>query len=80
MSFKSGTPVSARLHVRTACSKLPNVTAEKIPAGVPLASAVDQVVYRVTRASNADLARLQQCLEKFPSVLGMTVQDSTDNS
>jgi hypothetical protein len=80
VSFKSGTPVSVRLHVRTACSKLPNVSAEKIPAGVPLASAVDQVVYRVTNASNADLARLQECVEKFPSVQGMSVQDSTDNS
>jgi hypothetical protein len=80
VSFKDGTPVAVRLHVRTACAKLPNVSAAPIPGGVPLASAVDQIVYQVNNASDADLARLQVCLTKFPSVLGMDLQDATDNS
>jgi len=80
VSFKDGTPVSVRLHVRAACSKLPNVSAAPIPAGVPLASAVDEIVYRVNNASNADIARLQECLAAFPSVQGMNLRDSSDDS
>lgn len=80
VSFKSGTSVSERLHVRTACAKLPHVTAAPIASGVPLSSAVDEVVYTVTGASNADIARLQECLATFPSVQGMDLQDSSDNS
>jgi hypothetical protein len=80
VSFKDGTPVSVRLHVRTACDKLPNVTAAPIPTGVPLASAVSEIVYQVNNASNADIARLQECLAKFPSVVGMNLQNSSDDS
>ena len=35
VSFKSGTSVPERLHVRTACAKLPHVTAAPIASGVP---------------------------------------------
>ena len=80
VSFKSGTPVSVRLQVRAACAKLPNVSAAPIPSGVPAESAVAVVVYKVTGASNADIARLQVCLSKFPSVQGLNLQDSSDNS
>jgi hypothetical protein len=80
ISFKDGTPVATRLHVRTACAKLPHVSAAPIAKGVPLSSAVDQVIYTVTGASNADIARLQVCLSKFPSVQGMNIQDATDNA
>lgn len=80
VSFKSGTPVSVRLHVRTACAKGPHVTAAPIASGVPLSSAVDEVVYTVTGASNADIARLQECLAAFPSVQGIDLRDSSDDS
>jgi hypothetical protein len=56
------------------------VTAAPIATGVPLSSALDEVVYTVTGASNADIARLQVCLSGFPSVQGMDLQDSSDNS
>ena len=80
VSFKAGTSVSVREHVRTTCAKLPHVTAAPIATGVPLSSALDEVVYTVTGASNADIARLQVCLSAFPSVQGMDLQDSSDNS
>jgi len=80
VSFKDGTSVSVRLQVRTACDGLPNVTAAPIPKSVPLASALSEVIYQVPNASDADLARLQECLAKFPSVQGMNIQDSSDNS
>jgi hypothetical protein len=80
VSFKDGTPVTVRLHVRAACDGLPNVTAAPLPKSVPLSSAVSEIVYQVNNASAADIARLQECLAKFPSVLGMDVQDSSDDS
>jgi hypothetical protein len=78
VSFKDGTPSSERLAVRAACGKLPNVTATPLPSGVPLTVSLSQVTYRVDHASNADKARLQVCLSKYPSVAGMTFQDSSD--
>lgn len=80
ISFKDGTPVSVRMQVRAACAKPPNVSPAPLPSGVPLSSALAQVVYQVNNASNADKARLQECLSKFPSVQGMTLQDSSDDS
>jgi hypothetical protein len=80
ISFKDGTPVSVRLHVRAACAKPPNVSAAPIPTSVPLSSAVDEIVYQVSNASNADIARLQECLARFPSVQGIDLHDSSDNS
>lgn len=80
VAFKDGTPVSVRLQIRSACAKLPNVSAAPIPAGVPLSSAVAEVIYQVhPSASPADIARLQECLVKFPSVRGMNLQDSSDS-
>ena len=80
VSFKSGTPVSVRLQVRAACDKLPNVSAAPISRDVPSQSATSVIVYKVTGASNADIARLQVCLSKFPSVQGLDLQDTSDNS
>ena len=80
VSFKSGTPVSVRLQVRSACDKLPNVSAAPISKSVPMSSAVDEIVYQVNNAGPADIARLQECLAKFPSVQGMNIQDSSNNS
>jgi hypothetical protein len=80
VSFKDGTPVSVRLQVRSACGKLPNVAAAPIPKGVPVSSAVAEVIYQVNNAGPADIARLQECLGKFPSVQGIDLQDSSDDS
>jgi hypothetical protein len=78
VSFKSGTPDAERLAVRAACGKLPNVAVVPLPSGVPLSVSLSQVVYQVDHASNADKARLQVCLSKYPSVAGMSFQDSSD--
>jgi hypothetical protein len=80
ISFKDGTPVSVRLHVRAACNNLPDVTAVPIPSGVPLTSATAEIVYQVNNAGPADIARLEECLGKFPSVQGIDLQDSSDDS
>ncbi len=80
VSFKDGTPVSVRLQVRAACAKVPDVSAVPIPAGVPLTSATAEIEYTVTNASDADIARLSECLAKYPSVLNMDLQDESDDS
>jgi hypothetical protein len=78
VSFNDGTTVSQRLTVRTACAKTPNVTPQPLPANMNTPYALVQVVYQINRASDADVALLEECLAKFPSVAGVTLQDSGD--
>jgi hypothetical protein len=78
ISFKDGTSNAMRLQVRTACGKLPNVSPLPLPAGVPQSQSLSQVTFNVTKADDADEARLQECLAKYPSVSGLDFQDSTD--
>jgi hypothetical protein len=79
--FKMSTPVSFKLKVRAACDNLPHVKAAPIATGVPLASAVDVVTYNTTGAGLADIARLEECVNKYePQVVGVDVHDSSDDS
>jgi hypothetical protein len=79
VSFQDGTSNAVRMQVRAACGTLPNVTPAPLPSGVPLAESLDQVVFNVSNASDADKARLQVCLSKYKSaVVGLSFQDSTD--
>jgi hypothetical protein len=36
-------------------------------------------VYQINNADDADIARLEECLQKYPSVTGINIQDSSDN-
>ena len=79
--FQTSTPVAFKLKVRTACNNLPHVKAAPIAKGVPLSSAVDVVTYDTNGAGVADIARLEECVNKFaPQVEGVDVQDSSDDS
>jgi hypothetical protein len=78
VTFQDGTSIATRMQVRAACGKLPNVSPTPLPSGVPLAESLDQVVYQVNNASDADEARLQECLAKYRSVLGLNFSDSTN--
>jgi hypothetical protein len=78
VSFRPGTPLSQRLTVRSTCAKVPAVKAQPLPADLNSPYALQQVTYRIDHATNADIARLQTCLDKFPAVAGVTLQDSTD--
>ena len=79
--FKVSTPVAFKLKVRAACDNLPHVKAVPISKAVPLSSAVDVVTYDTTGAGLADIARLQECVDKFsPQVEGMNYTDSSDDS
>jgi hypothetical protein len=71
VQFQPQTPNREMLAVRTACSHLPAAKPEALPPH-PLAADADyDVRFLVSEASDADLARLQQCLERFPSVVGI---------
>jgi hypothetical protein len=78
VSFRPGTPLSQRLAVRSTCAKLPAVKAQPLPSDLNSPYALQQVTYRVDHATDADIARLETCLSKFPAVVGVTLQDSTD--
>jgi len=78
VSFRSDTTVAQRLAVRAACARTPSVTAEPLPSDMNSPYALDQVIYQINKASDADVALLETCLSKFPSVAGVTLQDSSD--
>jgi hypothetical protein len=69
--FQPQTPSRVMLGVRTACSHVPSARPEALPARPLAASAGGDVRFVVTGASDADLARLQQCLSRFRSVAGI---------
>jgi hypothetical protein len=80
--FQDNVSIAYKMHVRAACNnKFPDVKAEAIATGVPLASAIDVVVYNTTGASLVDITRLGECLNKFsPKVEGINTHDSSDDS
>ena len=78
VTFRQGTPVSQRLIVRSTCAKEPSVTAPPLPSDLNSPYALQTLAFRIDHASNADVARLETCLAKFPAVAGVTLQDSSD--
>ena len=78
VSFRPGTPLSQRLTVRSTCAKVPAVTAQPLPSDLNSPYALQQVTFRIDHATDADIARLETCLAKFPAVVGVTLQDSSD--
>ena len=78
VSFQPGTPVPQRLAVRSACAKVPAVIAQPLPSDLSSPYALQQLTFRINHASDADVAQLETCLAKFPSVAGVTLQDSSD--
>lgn len=78
VTFRPGTPVSQRLTVRSTCAKVHAVTAPPLPSDLSAPYALQRLTFRIDHASDADVARLETCLEKFPGVAGVTLQDSSD--
>ena len=78
VTFTNGTTLAQRMTVRAACAKTPNVTPQPLPSNLNSPYALQQVIYQINHASDADVARLETCLAKFPSVAGVTLQDSAD--
>ena len=79
VSFRDGTPVPQRLAVRSTCAKVPAVTTQPLPSDLSSPYALQQLTFQINHASDADVAQLETCLAKFPSVAGVTLQDSSDD-
>ncbi len=77
--FTPGTTQQAQLRVRAACSHLPNATPEPLPTDHIASDRLYDVRYRVGGASDAQLARLEQCLQKYPSVAGIDISTPGGN-
>ena len=77
VSFKPGTSVAQVLRVRSACSHVPNVTADPIPRNLPALDIVHSVRFNTTRASDANVAMLTTCLMNFPAAVGVNPQDAS---
>src|SRR5579863_4721048 len=78
VSFTDNTTLAQRMAVRTACAKTPNVVPQPLPSNMNKPYALPQVIYQVSKASNADIALLSKCLSKFPVVAGISLQDASD--
>jgi hypothetical protein len=69
--FRANTALSVMLKVRASCAHIPGTWAEPIPRHALRVQMQDDIRYEVGNASDADLAKLQQCLQKFPAVVGI---------
>ena len=78
VTFRAGTSVLQRLAVRSACAKVPAVAAQPLPPDLNSPYALHQLIFQINHATDADVARLEKCLAKFPAVVGVTLQDSSD--
>ena len=78
VNFNANTPVATILTVRATCSHIPNVQAEALPPKKERTAAdmMYAVTYRTDNASDANLAQLQKCLQRFKSVAGIDFEDS----
>jgi hypothetical protein len=78
VSFQSNTTVAQLLHIRAACSHIPNAPPLPFPKRHTVLNLIGGVRYNTTNASVANVAQLQECLQKFPAVAGFTPMDTGD--
>jgi hypothetical protein len=71
VQFQPQTPNKVRLAVRAACSHVPRAKPEPLPKDHLAVDLLYDVRYQTTNASDGDLARLQQCLQRFSAVTGI---------
>ena len=77
--FQPNTSVATALKVRAACSQVPNVRPEALPRSRKGLDMIYSVQFRTDNASDANLAQLQQCLQKYPAVAGIDFEDTGDS-
>jgi hypothetical protein len=78
VNFAPNTSMATALQVRTACSHIPHTPPLPMAAGRTVLNVLDGVAYNTTNSSTAEQVRLQACLGKFKSVVGVTPQDTGD--
>jgi hypothetical protein len=80
VSFQSNATIAQRLAVRTTCGKLPAVTKQSLPNLKKYPYALEELTFGIDGASDSQVANLEKCLNNFPTVEGITIQDSSDDS
>ena len=75
--FQPNVSNAVKLKVRATCSHVPNVKVEPLPTDHKLSDEIYNVRYEVGAASTVELARLTQCLSKFPSSIIQGLQTDT---
>ncbi|MGB6453957.1 MAG: hypothetical protein WBH47_05635 [Streptosporangiaceae bacterium] len=78
VDLNPGTSVATALHIRAACSHIQNTPPMALPAQRTEIAILYGVRYDTTNASPANLAELQTCLQRFPSVQGVEPEDAGD--
>jgi hypothetical protein len=76
VQFNPNTTMAAARHVTSVCSHVPNTRVQALTPDTAQTGMAESIRYNVSHASDADMARLQQCLQKFPAVEGFTLNDS----
>ena len=71
--FQPGTPESVRTQVRSACSHVPQANPEPLPTDNKASDELNDVRYRIDKASDGQVTALEQCLGKFRSVAGVDI-------
>jgi hypothetical protein len=74
-----GTSVATALHIRAACSHVQNTPPMALPAKQTEVAMLFGVRYDTTNASPANVAELQECLQRFPAVQGVEPEDAGDD-
>ncbi|MGD0684340.1 MAG: hypothetical protein ABSA03_04405 [Streptosporangiaceae bacterium] len=79
VNFKPTTTIATLLKVRAACSHVPNVRPDALPKDRKAPYMIYSVEFSTSNASDANLAQLQECLQKFPAVAGIDFEDTGDS-
>jgi hypothetical protein len=81
VTFAPNTTVATAKRVVTACGHVPNMPLMgKVKPDTGQSGVVDDVQFNATKATPAQMARLEQCLSKFPAIVqGFTEMDQGDS-
>lgn len=78
VTFKPSTTLAGIEKVRSACSHVPNVHPYPLPRKPSVLNLMAGVRFDTTSATEANVAQLQECVQKFRSVQGFTPGDEGD--
>ncbi|HEX5188959.1 MAG TPA: hypothetical protein VFW16_05440 [Streptosporangiaceae bacterium] len=77
VQLASNTSLATARHVTATCAHASGLRAEPVKPTAP-GRVVGSVRFISIQASDADMARLQQCLQRFPAVQGLTLTEPGD--
>jgi hypothetical protein len=81
VTFAPNTTIATAKHITSVCSHIPNLPLlGKVRSTTADVGYVDEVNYNSTNATDAQIALLEQCLDRFPNqVQGFTEMDQGDS-